>query len=150
MVLWKNLKLALKKENADMRRERFTTGGGPPKKSKSDELSDLLSGIIEQQQPLDGIPDNDHLDSSDEDLSTNGKYSKETKLVTSFAKCIIFHFSIICGSYSVLFFSEERNMNRLEESVHSECASSTSAVPSKSEGAATSFQHGTKKMTIHE
>ena len=54
--------------------EWFTTAGGPPK--KTEELSELLSGIIEHQQPLDGIPDDDqpledipdddHLDSSDE------------------------------------------------------------------------------------
>ncbi|KAK7116899.1 hypothetical protein R3I94_023272 [Phoxinus phoxinus] len=69
--MWKNLKLALKRQNAEIRRQRFTTGGGPPHKDKTDELSDLLSGIIQHQQPLDGIPDDDHLDSSDEDLSTN-------------------------------------------------------------------------------
>lgn len=28
----------------------------PPKKDQTDELVDLLSGIIEQQQPLDGAP----------------------------------------------------------------------------------------------
>ncbi|KAL1276360.1 hypothetical protein QQF64_035983 [Cirrhinus molitorella] len=47
------------------------TGGGPPNKDKTDELSDLLSGIIQHQQPLEGIPDDDHLNSSDEELSTN-------------------------------------------------------------------------------
>ncbi|KAJ8406669.1 hypothetical protein AAFF_G00295850 [Aldrovandia affinis] len=32
-----------------------------------DELGDLLTGIIESQQPLEGIPDYDHLDSAEED-----------------------------------------------------------------------------------
>ncbi|CAB1312195.1 unnamed protein product, partial [Coregonus sp. 'balchen'] len=32
---------------------------------ETDELGDLLTGIIDSQQPLDGIPDDDHLDSSD-------------------------------------------------------------------------------------
>ena len=54
----------------------FTTVGGPPKKDETDELSDFLSGIIEHQQPLGGIPDDDHLDSSEEALSTNGTYTK--------------------------------------------------------------------------
>ena len=45
-------------------------------------MGDLLSGIIEHQQPLDGIPDNDHLDSEHGELSTNGKYTLGSKLVT--------------------------------------------------------------------
>ncbi|KAK2905496.1 hypothetical protein Q8A67_007295 [Cirrhinus molitorella] len=70
-TLWKNLKLALKRQNAEIRRQRFTTGDGPPNKDKTDELSDLLTGIIQHQQPLEVIPDDDHLNSSDEELSTN-------------------------------------------------------------------------------
>ncbi|KAJ8270582.1 hypothetical protein GJAV_G00116750 [Gymnothorax javanicus] len=71
-TLWKNIKLDLKKRNAEARRERFTTGGGPPpSKDQTDELADLLTGIIEDQQPLDGIPDDDHLDSGHEELNTN-------------------------------------------------------------------------------
>ncbi|CAL8331129.1 unnamed protein product [Arctogadus glacialis] len=71
-TLWKNIKLDLKKRNAEARRERFTTGGGPPpSKDKTDELADLLTGIMEDQQPLDGIPDDDHLDSGHEEVSTN-------------------------------------------------------------------------------
>ena len=67
--------ISFQKRNAEARRERFTTGGGPPpSKDKTDELADLLTGIIEDQQPLDGIPDDDHLDSGHEELSTNGKY----------------------------------------------------------------------------
>lgn len=41
-------------------------------------------------------------------------------------------------------------MNRLEEPVHSECEPSTSAITSLREDAATTFQQGTKKMTMHE
>ncbi|XP_062268609.1 uncharacterized protein LOC133974844 [Platichthys flesus] len=76
-VLWKNIKLGLKKENAASRRERFITGGGPPIKDTCDELGDLLSGIIEHQQPLGGIPDNDHLDSEHGELSTNEETNQE-------------------------------------------------------------------------
>ncbi|CAB1313593.1 unnamed protein product [Coregonus sp. 'balchen'] len=32
---------------------------------ETDELGDLLTGFIDSQQPLEGIPDDDHLDSSD-------------------------------------------------------------------------------------
>ncbi|KAJ8403468.1 hypothetical protein AAFF_G00352400 [Aldrovandia affinis] len=32
-----------------------------------DEFGDLLTGIIESQQPLEGIPDDDHLGSAEED-----------------------------------------------------------------------------------
>ena len=68
------------------------------KKDKTDEFSDLLSGgkghqqpldgIPDDDQPLDSIPDDDHLGSPDEELSTNGTYTKESKLVTSFGKYI--------------------------------------------------------------
>ena len=82
----------MKKRNAEARRERFTTGGGPPpSKDKTDELADLLTGIMEDQQPLDGIPDDDHLDSGHEELSTNGKYTIESELVTSFCTYRLFH-----------------------------------------------------------
>ena len=94
------------------------------------------SGIIEHQQPLDGIPDNDHLDSSDEDLSTNGQYSKETSS-SSFGKYSIYHYEssfilVYSKDHNIFlvlivfffFFPEKMNMNRLEESVHSECAPS--------------------------
>ncbi|CAB1352198.1 unnamed protein product, partial [Coregonus sp. 'balchen'] len=54
-VLWKNIQIYLKKTNAVAHRERF----------KTDELVDLLTGIIDSQQPLEGISDDDHFDSSD-------------------------------------------------------------------------------------
>lgn len=43
-------------------------------------LNDLLSEIIENQQPLEGIPDDNHWDSSDERLSTPnvGKYKSQS------------------------------------------------------------------------
>ncbi|KAA0722971.1 hypothetical protein E1301_Tti015643 [Triplophysa tibetana] len=44
--------------------QRFKTGGGLPVPPDTEELGDLLAGIIESQQPLEGIPDDDHLDSS--------------------------------------------------------------------------------------
>ena len=82
----------MKKRNAEARSEIFTAGGGPPpSKDKTDELADLLTGIIEDQQPLDSIPDDDHLDSGHKELSTNGKYSIESKLVTSFCTYRLFH-----------------------------------------------------------
>ncbi|RXN26520.1 hypothetical protein ROHU_020660 [Labeo rohita] len=68
------------------------------------------------QQPLEGIPDDDHLNSSDEELSTN----------------------------------EQRDLNRLEESEHSECVPSTSAPASLTKDAATTFQNRASRMTIHE
>ena len=80
----------MKKSNAEARRQGFTTGGRPPpSKDETDELANLLTGIIQDQQPLDGIPDDDHLDSGHEELSTNGKYTIESKLVTSFCTQII-------------------------------------------------------------
>ncbi|CAB1325701.1 unnamed protein product [Coregonus sp. 'balchen'] len=36
-----------------------------PVRPETDELGDLLTGIIDSQQPLEGIPDDDHLDSLD-------------------------------------------------------------------------------------
>lgn len=54
----------MKKTTTIARRECFKTGGGPPVTPETDELGDLLTGIIESQQPLEGIPDDDHLDSS--------------------------------------------------------------------------------------
>lgn len=41
-----------------MTRERFTTGGGDPTNSETDELSDVLFRKIEYLQPLDGVLDN--------------------------------------------------------------------------------------------
>lgn len=32
----------------------------PPNEDKTEEFADLLTGIMEDQQPLDGIPDDDH------------------------------------------------------------------------------------------
>lgn len=52
----------LKKTNAVARRERFKTGGGPPERPETYDLGDLLTSIIDSQQPLEGIPDDDHLD----------------------------------------------------------------------------------------
>ncbi|KAK7175679.1 hypothetical protein R3I93_000059 [Phoxinus phoxinus] len=37
----------------------------PPERPETDDLGDLLTSIIDSQQPLEGIPDDDHLDSSD-------------------------------------------------------------------------------------
>lgn len=59
------MKINLKKTNAVARRERFKTGGGPPERPETDDLGHLLTSIIDSQQPLEGIPDDDHLDSSD-------------------------------------------------------------------------------------
>lgn len=81
--------------NAEIRREQFKIGGEPPNKNRTDELSDLLSGIIEHQQSLDVRPDGNHLDSSDEDLS------KESKLVTSFGKYTVFY--CLCQSLFFLY-----------------------------------------------
>ena len=47
-----------------------------------------------------------------------------------------------------VIFLEERNVNRSEEPVHSECVPSTSAITSLREDA--TFQQRTKKMTMHE
>ncbi|XDV52062.1 hypothetical protein PO909_020840 [Leuciscus waleckii] len=69
-VLWKNIKINLKKTTAATRQERFKTGGGLPVPPDTEELGDLLAGIIESQQPLEGIPDDDHLDSSDDLILT--------------------------------------------------------------------------------
>ncbi|XP_045929983.1 myb/SANT-like DNA-binding domain-containing protein 3 [Micropterus dolomieu] len=52
-ILWKNLKMNLKKTNAVARRERFKTGGGPPERPETDDLGDLLTSIIDNQQPLE-------------------------------------------------------------------------------------------------
>ncbi|KAK5618548.1 hypothetical protein CRENBAI_016470 [Crenichthys baileyi] len=71
-ILWKNIKIQLKKTAAIARRECFKTGGGPPVRPQTDELGELLTGMIESQKPLKGIPDDDHLDSSEQDdLSLN-------------------------------------------------------------------------------
>ncbi|KAI2649356.1 Myb/SANT-like DNA-binding domain-containing protein 3 [Labeo rohita] len=69
-VLWKNIKINLKKTTAATRQECFKTGGGLPVPPDTEELGDLLAGIIESQQPLEGIPDDDHLDSSDDLILT--------------------------------------------------------------------------------
>ncbi|KAA0722993.1 hypothetical protein E1301_Tti023402 [Triplophysa tibetana] len=58
------------KTTAATRQERFKTGGGLPVPPDTEELGDLLAGIIENQQPLEGIPDDDHLDSSDDLILT--------------------------------------------------------------------------------
>jgi len=50
---------------AKARRERFKTGGGTANKD-CDVLDELLTGILENQQPLENIPDDEHLDSSDD------------------------------------------------------------------------------------
>uniref|UniRef100_A0A3B4ZP87 Regulatory protein zeste n=1 Tax=Stegastes partitus TaxID=144197 RepID=A0A3B4ZP87_9TELE len=63
-VVWKNIKIHLKKTTAMARRECFKTGGGPPVWQETDDFGDLLTGMIESQQLLEGIPDDDHLDSS--------------------------------------------------------------------------------------
>ncbi|XP_051958198.1 uncharacterized protein LOC127626457 [Xyrauchen texanus] len=69
-VLWKNIKINLKKTTAATRQERFKTDGGLPVPPDTEELGDLLAGITESQQPLEGIPDDDHLDSSDDLILT--------------------------------------------------------------------------------
>ncbi|XP_059411376.1 uncharacterized protein LOC132144827 [Carassius carassius] len=69
-VLWKNIKINLKKTTAATRQERFKTGGGLPVPPDTEELGDLLAGIIESLQPLEGIQDDDHLDSSDDLILT--------------------------------------------------------------------------------
>ncbi|KAF4087740.1 hypothetical protein AMELA_G00074130 [Ameiurus melas] len=46
-------------------RERFKTGGGLPGRPETDDLGDLLTVLINTQQPLESILDDDHLDSSD-------------------------------------------------------------------------------------
>lgn len=68
-VLWKNIKISLKKTAAEARRERFKTGGGPAHKDP-DQVDELLTGIMESQQPLENIPDDDHIDSSDDGSQT--------------------------------------------------------------------------------
>lgn len=68
-VLWTNIKKNLKKTVAETWRERFKTAEGPANKD-TEQLSELLTGIIENQQPLANISYNGHLDSSDEGSST--------------------------------------------------------------------------------
>lgn len=67
----KHNKMQIKKTTAIARRERFKTGGGPPIRPQRDGLRDLLTVIIENQQPLEGIPDDDHLDSSGGETQQN-------------------------------------------------------------------------------
>lgn len=69
----------------------------------------------------DGIPDDGHLDSSDEDLRTNGKYIKETKLVTSFGRYIplslsIFIFHLFLAPYEFIYVSNIVLFSRGKES----------------------------------
>lgn len=99
--------------------------------------------------------DDDHLDSSDEELSTNGKYTKGSKLISALN---IFHplcqslFFFQSQDHMNLFvllivFLFQRNLNRLEESVHSECVPSISATASLTEDTATytaTFQQKTR------
>ncbi|XP_031170293.1 myb/SANT-like DNA-binding domain-containing protein 3 [Sander lucioperca] len=80
-VLWKNIKINLKKTAAEARRERFKTGGGPANKD-TDQLDDLLTGIMENQQPLENIPDDDHLDSSDEGSHTHTTMGESQRDIT--------------------------------------------------------------------
>lgn len=54
------MKLKRKKEKARERKERYKTGGGPPVIS----TSVLTDSLLENQQPLSGIMDDDHIDSS--------------------------------------------------------------------------------------
>ncbi|CDQ57874.1 unnamed protein product [Oncorhynchus mykiss] len=126
------------------------------KKDKTDELSDLLSVIIEHQQPLDGIPDNDQpLDGiPDDDQPLDGIPDDDQPLdgIPDDDQPLDGipdddHLDI---SDKELSTNEERNVNRLEEPVHSECVPSTSAIASLREDAATTFQQRTKKMTMHE
>ncbi|KAA0718471.1 hypothetical protein E1301_Tti015447 [Triplophysa tibetana] len=58
------------KTTAATRQERLKTGGGLPVPPGTEELGDLLAGINESQQPLEGIPDDDHLDSLDDLILT--------------------------------------------------------------------------------
>lgn len=93
-----------------MTRERFTTGGGSQTNSETDELSDVLSGIVEHLQPLDGALDNEHLDNSDENLTTNGKYSQENvneffwscRILYCLYQSLFFLYMIVCV-FIVLF-----------------------------------------------
>lgn len=54
-----------KKEMATERRERFLTGGGSGSNaiSNSTPNTGLVGGVLSQQLPLNGIWDNDHVDS---------------------------------------------------------------------------------------
>lgn len=56
-------------------KERFKTGGRPANKD-TEQLYKLLKGIMKNQQPLENIPDDDHLDSSDE-----GSHTPELSIV---------------------------------------------------------------------
>ncbi|MBN3289414.1 MSD3 protein, partial [Polypterus senegalus] len=91
-VLWKNIKINLKKTTAATRQERFKTGGGLPVPPDTEELGDLLAGIIESQQPLEGIPDDDHLDSSGN--------SQEAQMNPSAASTNMQQHPVSCGSIS--------------------------------------------------
>ena len=53
------MKLETKKENARERKEKFKTGGGPPVTS----TNSLADSLLENQQPLTGVLDDNHLDS---------------------------------------------------------------------------------------
>jgi len=48
---------------ATERREKFQTGGGPPRAERPSTTADAVRSIIDQQMPLEGIDDDDHLDS---------------------------------------------------------------------------------------
>ena len=104
-VLWKNIKINLKKTAAEARRERFKTGGGPANKD-TDQLDDLLTGIMENQQPLENIPDDDHLDSSDEGSHTHTTMG------------IFWHFVLSFQTFLSLFHSLSFDVEHFSFNVH--------------------------------
>lgn len=126
-TLWKNIKITLKKQSAEARRKRFTTGGGPPKDHQTDEFSDVLSGMIEDQQPLDGIPDDDHLDSANEELSLSPNGNFHIQLCQSsfqvhISKCVLLRLFIFPEETIVTEVTEPVNgQSRLKQSNDFQC-----------------------------
>ena len=51
-------------EIASERKERFKTGGGPIQKPEtSNTITDAVRSVLGQQMPLQGVDDDDHVDS---------------------------------------------------------------------------------------
>ncbi|CAB1332578.1 unnamed protein product, partial [Coregonus sp. 'balchen'] len=82
-VLWKNI-IYLKKTNAVARRKSFKTGDGPPLRPETDELGDLLTGIIDSQHPLEEADDHHSLDGirQDEGQPTTSAAARREDCVT--------------------------------------------------------------------
>ena len=63
--MWTRIKANAKNELAEERRQRFKTGGGTYG-AETSAATNLVAGVCQSQTPLDGIPDNDHVNSEGE------------------------------------------------------------------------------------